>query len=82
MIISSSGSSDAQLSDNESNRELDTAAGKYSLMHLLDRNSSTEGFGGFSTKTQGSHPNGLFQTNRQDPILIPIIPVSGNSNFP
>ncbi len=65
-------------SDNESNRGLDSAAGIYPLVHLLDRNTSTGGFGGFSTKTQGSHPKGLFQTNRQVPILIPIIPVIGN----
>ena len=65
------------VNDYESKRELDTAAGKYSLTYLLDRNSSTKGFGGFSTKTQGSHPNGLFQTDGQVPILIPI-PVIGN----
>lgn len=46
--------------DFESNRELDTDASKYSLMLLLDGNSSTEGNGGFSTKAQGSHPNGVF----------------------
>ena len=64
--------------DYESNREQDSAAGKYSLMHLLDRNSSTEGFGGYSTKTRGSRPDGLFRTDRQVPILIPIIPVNGS----
>jgi len=64
--------------DYESNQGLDTAAGKDPLMHLLDRNSSTEGYGGFSTKTQGSHLQGLFQTARQVPTLIPIIPVIGN----
>ena len=66
-------------SDSESNRESDTVAGKYSLMHLLDRNYSTEGFGGFSTKTRGSHPNGLFRNDRQVPIPIPIIPVIGTT---
>jgi len=62
-----------------SNREHDTDTCKYPLMQLLDGTSSTEWFGWFSTKTQSSNPRCVFQTDRQVPIQIPIIPVIGSN---